>query len=73
MGDKSPDHIKLQESIITDMPVFDDEFIAALMERIDMLKSGLAHNSLVIIAIAALLALAVIIQQIILSIVHGFI
>jgi len=73
MGDKSPDHIKLQESIITDMPVFDDEFIAALMERLDMLKSSLSNNSLVIIAIAALLVLAVIIQQIILSVVHGFI
>ena len=71
MGDKSPDH-KLQERIITDMPVFNDEFIAALMGRIDMLKSGLANNSLLIIVIAVLLTLAVIIQQILLSVVYRF-
>lgn len=72
MGDKSPDH-KLQERIITDMPLFDDEFIAALMERIDMLKIGLANNGIVIIVIAGLITLAVIVQQIILSVIHGFV
>ncbi len=72
MGDKAPDH-KLQDRIITDKPVFDDEFIAALMERIDMLKIGLANNGIVIIVIAGLITLAVIVQQIILSVIHGFV
>lgn len=53
--------------------LLDDEFIAALIERIDMLKSALANNGIVIIVIAALITLAVIVQQIILSMIHGLI
>lgn len=72
MGDMPPDH-KLQDRIITDKPVFDDEFIVALIERITMLKQGISNNGIVIIVIAGLITLAVIVQQIILSVIHGFV
>ncbi len=72
MGDMPPDH-KLQDRIITDKQVFDDEFIVALIERITMLKQGISNNGIVIIVIAGLITLAVIVQQIILSVIHGFV
>jgi hypothetical protein len=51
--------------------LFDDEFIAALMERLDILKSGLASNGIVIIVIVGLITFTIIVQQIILSLIYG--